>query len=134
MEDGFTATTRSLEVTVQPFFLEDQSDPEESRYTWAYRVRVRNGGSEVVQLIARRWKIVDGRGQVIEVEGPGVVGEQPVLEAGDTFEYTSGTPLNTPSGFMQGAYRMIVVATGEAFEILIPAFSLDSPYAGGQIH
>ena len=134
MEEGFTAITRAIEVTVQPFFLEDQSDPEEGRYAWAYRVRVRNQGPKTVQLIARRWKIIDGRGQVIEVQGPGVVGEQPILEPGEAFEYTSGTPLNTPSGFMQGKYQMTVVDTGESFDITIPAFSLDSPYAGRQVH
>lgn len=134
MDDGYTETTRGIEVTVQPFFLEDQSDPDENRFVWAYRVRIRNGGSETVQLLRRKWRITDGRGQIIEVEGPGVIGEQPVLEAGEAFEYTSGTPLNTPTGFMQGSYGMVTAGGGEAFEIAIPVFSLDSPHGGGPIH
>ncbi len=134
MDDGYTETTRGIEVTVQPFFLEDQSDPDENRFVWAYRVRIRNGGSETVQLLRRKWRITDGRGQIIEVEGPGVIGEQPVLEAGEAFEYTSGTPLNTPTGFMQGSYGMVTAGSGEAFEIAIPIFSLDSPHGGGPIH
>ena len=134
MESGYTKTTRAIEVTVQPSFLDDQSDPDENRFVWAYRVQIRNKGLETVQLLRRNWRIVDGKGQVIEVEGPGVVGEQPVLEAGDVFEYTSGTPLNTPSGFMQGSYRMTVSSSGEVFDVAIPAFSLDSPQGSGPIH
>ena len=134
MDNGYTETTRGIEVTVQPFFLEDQSDPDENRFVWAYRVRIRNGGPETVQLLRRKWRITDARGQVIEVEGPGVIGEQPVLEAGESFEYTSGTPLNTPTGFMQGSYGMVTSDSGEAFDIAIPVFSLDSPHGGGPIH
>ena len=134
MEGGYTETTRAIEVTVQPFYLEDQSDPDESRFVWAYRVRISNKGQETVQLLRRKWRITDGKGHVTEVEGPGVVGEQPVLEAGDSFEYTSGTPLNTPTGFMQGTYRLTASATGEAFDVAIPVFSLDSPHESGQVH
>ena len=134
MDAAYTETTRAIEVTVQPFFLEDQSDPDESRYVWAYRVRISNKGQETVQLMRRKWRIIDGKGQVTEVEGPGVVGEQPVLEAGDSFEYTSGTPLNTPTGFMQGTYRLTASATGENFDVAIPIFSLDSPHGGGRVH
>ncbi len=134
MDSPYTMTTRLIRVTVQAFFLEDQSDPEESRFVWAYRVRIDNEGVETVQLLRRKWRIIDGRGQVTEVEGPGVIGEQPVLEAGESFEYTSGTPLNTPTGFMQGSYRMSAATTGETFDIAIPAFSLDSPHAEGPIH
>lgn len=134
MDLAYTETTRAIEVTVQPFFLEDQSDPEESRYVWAYRVRISNKGQETVQLLRRKWRITDAKGQITEVEGPGVVGAQPVLEAGESFEYTSGTPLNTPSGFMQGTYRLTAAATGETFDVVIPVFSLDSPHAGGQVH
>jgi ApaG protein len=115
MEAGYSKTTRAIEVTVQPSFLDDQSDPDENRFVWAYRVRIYNRGQETVQLLRRNWRIVDGKGQVTEVEGAGVVGEQPVLEAGDVFEYTSGTPLTTPSGFMQGSYRMAVASSGEVF-------------------
>ena len=133
-EGGYTETTRDIAVTVQPFYLEDQSDPDENRFVWAYRVRIENRGHETVQLLRRKWRITDARGQVMEVEGPGVVSEQPVLEAGDSFEYTSGTPLNTPSGFMQGSYRMVTSSTGELFDIAIPTFSLDSPSGEGPIH
>ena len=131
---GYTRTTRCIEVTVQPSFLEDQSDPDENRYVWAYHVRIRNTGHETVQLMRRTWQITDGQGQTIEVAGPGVVGEQPVLEQGDAFEYTSGTPLNTPSGFMRGVYRMTILASGEVFDVTVPAFSLDSPHGQGRIH
>ena len=134
MESGYSKTTRAIEVTVQPSFLEDQSDPDENRFVWAYRVRIFNKGQETVQLLRRTWRILDGKGQVMEVEGPGVVGEQPVLEAGDVFEYTSGTPLNTPSGFMQGSYQMTIPTSGEVFDVVIPPFSLDCPHGGGPIN
>ena len=134
MEEGYTKITRAIEVRVTPFFLEDQSEPDENRFVWAYRVRIRNLGEVTVQLLRRTWRITDGRGQVIGIEGAGVIGEQPVLEAGEAFEYTSGTPLNTPSGFMQGTYRMTCTLSGELFDVAIPAFSLDSPHGGGPIH
>jgi ApaG protein len=123
----YSETTRSINVTVQPFYLEDQSTPDEGRYVWAYHVRIENQGGETVQLRNRHWKITDSRGQVQEVRGPGVVGEQPVLGPGESFEYTSGTPLPTPSGIMVGRYEM-ETPTGENFWVRIPAFSLDSPH------
>ena len=128
MADGYSATTRGIRVTVQPFFLEDQSEPDEGRFVWAYRVQIENTGTLAVQLMRRSWHITDARGRVIEVEGEGVVGEQPLLEAGESFEYTSGTPLETPSGIMKGAYHMVAPSSGEAFDVAIPAFSLDSPH------
>ena len=134
MDGAYKITTRAIEVTVQPSFLEDQSDPDENRYVWAYHVRIHNVGQETVQLLRRAWRITDGNGQTIEVEGPGVVGEQPVLEGGDAFEYTSGTPLNTPSGFMQGTYQMTVSSSGELFDVAIPPFSLDCPHGRGPSH
>ncbi len=118
--------TRGIAVQVQPFYLEDQSTPEESHYVWAYRVRIENKGEETVQLRTRYWRITDARGRIQEVRGPGVVGEQPVLKPGEMFEYTSGCPLPTSSGFMVGSYQM-ENAGGETFDIAIPAFSLDSP-------
>lgn len=118
--------TRGIAVRVQPFYLEDQSTPEESHYVWAYRVRIENKGDETVQLRTRYWRITDARGRIQEVRGPGVVGEQPVLKPGEMFEYTSGCPLPTSSGFMVGSYQM-ESAAGETFDIAIPAFSLDSP-------
>ena len=124
----YQSTTRSIAVTVQPIYLEDQSEPEDNRYIWAYHVRIDNQGGETVQLLSRHWQITDSLGSVKELRGEGVVGEQPVLEPGETFEYTSGTPLPTPSGIMLGAYEMETTA-GERFEIAIPAFSLDIPDA-----
>ena len=123
----YNAVTRHISVTVTPYFIEDQSDPEENHYVWAYQVNIENTGGETVQLISRYWHITDANGQVQEVRGEGVVGEQPVLRPGESFEYTSGTPLSTPSGIMVGRYHMETKA-GEGFEIDIPAFSLDSPY------
>ncbi|HLS69526.1 MAG TPA: Co2+/Mg2+ efflux protein ApaG [Kiloniellales bacterium] len=123
----YSETTRSIEVTVQPSYLEDQSSPEEQHFVWAYHVQIANHGSEKVQLLNRHWRITDGRGTTQEVQGPGVVGEQPVLPPGGSFRYTSGCPLTTPSGIMQGRYQM-QKDDGERFWINIPAFSLDSPH------
>lgn len=123
----YSETTRSITVTVKPVYLEDQSSPVENRYVWAYHVRIENRGRETVQLRRRYWKITDNRGQIQEVRGPGVVGEQPVLAPGESFEYTSGTPLPTPSGIMAGTYEMETKG-GESFSVAIPAFSLDSPH------
>lgn len=123
----YTATTRKITVTVQPQYLDDRSSPDEDRYMWAYQVRIENGGEDTVQLRARYWHITDANGRVQEVRGAGVVGEQPVLKPGDSFEYTSGTPLPTPSGIMAGRYQM-ESERGERFEIEVPAFSLDSPH------
>lgn len=129
----YQATTRHITVTVQPFYLEDQSAPEESHYVWAYRVTIANEGSDTVTLQSRHWRITDGLGRRQEVNGPGVVGEQPVLGPGDSFEYTSGCPLSTPSGIMVGSYTMSTEA-GEDFEVGIPAFSLDSPHDGSAVN
>ncbi|HET6220660.1 MAG TPA: Co2+/Mg2+ efflux protein ApaG [Dongiaceae bacterium] len=123
----YSQTTRSITVTVKPFYLEDQSSPADSHYVWAYHVRIENGSGETVQLRNRYWRITDSLGRIQEVRGAGVVGEQPVLKPGDSFEYTSGTPLPTPSGFMVGTYQM-ESGTGERFEVAVPAFSLDSPH------
>ena len=123
----YSETTRSITVTVQPFYLEDQSSPNEGHYVWAYHVRIENRGGETVQLRNRHWKITDSQGRMQEVRGAGVVGEQPVLAPGEAFEYTSGTPLATPSGIMVGTYEM-ETRGGESFAVRIPAFSLDSPH------
>ena len=130
---SFEETTRNISVTVKPSFLDDQSEPDESQFVWAYRIVIENKGSETVQLISRHWRITDGRGLMREVEGAGVIGEQPVLKPAARFEYTSGVPLDTPSGFMTGRYHMRT-AGGENFEIGIPAFALDSPYETGRVH
>ena len=123
----YSAVTRSIKITVKPVYLEDQSSPGDNHYVWAYQVRIENQGEDTVQLRSRYWRITDSLGRVQEVRGAGVVGEQPVLKPGDSFEYTSGTPLPTPSGIMSGEYQM-ENERGELFEIMIPAFSLDSPY------
>ena len=134
MSADYTAVTRGIEVGVQTFFLQEQSDPDAGTWVWAYRVRIANTGGETVQLLRRTWRITDAGGRLNLVEGPGVVGEQPVLRPGESFDYTSGTPLATPSGFMEGVYHMQVVATGERFDAAVPAFSLDSPHAAGGLH
>jgi ApaG protein len=131
---AYEAETRGIRVEVRPLFLEDQSSPAEGRFVWAYRVRVENRGRETVQLLRRTWRITDAHGRVQLVHGAGVVGEQPVLEPGEAFEYTSGTPLDTSSGFMAGQYHFVVTASGEAFDAEIPLFSLDSPYGAGPVH
>jgi ApaG protein len=116
-------------VSVEPTYLETRSSPADSQYFWAYRVIIENQGRETVQLLSRHWMITNARGELNEVKGPGVVGEQPVLKPGESFEYTSGAPLNTPSGMMGGAYRM-ESESGERFDIEIPTFSLDRPNQG----
>lgn len=123
----YVATTRAIAVTVEPEFLPAESDPDEARYIWAYHVSIANNGIETVRLRKRHWCITDANGTRHEVDGQGVVGEQPLLEPGNVFEYTSGTPLRTASGIMSGSYSM-EATTGEVFEVEIPAFSLDSPY------
>jgi len=129
----YNCTTRLIKITADPVFLDDESQPEDNYYVWAYTIVIENTGDEVVQLLNRYWKITDAYGQVREVRGPGVVGEQPVLQPGDSFEYTSGTPLSTATGIMAGSYEM-ATKTGEKFEVEIPAFSLDCPYAVHNVH
>lgn len=122
----YTETTRSIRIAVEPFYVADQSEPNKERWVFGYRVRIENVGGETVQLLTRHWRITDGRGRVVEVRGEGVVGEQPLLEPGESFQYTSGTPLPTPTGIMDGSYQMIT-GDGERFDVTIPAFSLDAP-------
>jgi ApaG protein len=119
--------TRGIKVIVRPQYLEGQSKPDEDHFVWAYTITVENHGRETVTLKTRYWKITDATGKVQEVRGAGVVGETPTLKPGDSFTYTSGCPLKTPSGFMVGAYQMQNDA-GELLNIEIPAFSLDSPH------
>lgn len=122
----YRAITNSIEVSVEPFFLPEQSNPAENRFVWAYQVTVVNHSPETLTLISRYWHITDELGRIQEVQGDGVVGEQPRLEPGDSFQYTSGCPLNTPSGIMVGRYTMETEG-GDRFEVDIPAFSLDLP-------
>jgi ApaG protein len=124
---NYTRTTRDITVSVEPQYLEDRSRPEDNYFVWAYTITIENHGRDTVTLRTRYWKITDATGHVQEVRGAGVVGEQPVLKPGDSYSYTSGCPLKTSSGFMVGAYQM-QLATGEFFNVEIPAFSLDSPH------
>ncbi|MEX6723272.1 Co2+/Mg2+ efflux protein ApaG [Parapedomonas caeni] len=128
IEFPYAATTRDITVRVLPAFIDDKSNPDDNHYVWAYHVRVENHGRTSVQLMTRHWIIADAHGRIQEVKGDGVVGEQPILEPSEAYEYTSGCPLSTPSGIMRGSYGMVDDA-GRSFDIDIPAFSLDSPYA-----
>ena len=130
MHDGpaYTAESNGILIRVRPSYLAGQSDPDEGRWVWAYQIEIVNLTGSTVQLMARRWTITDGHGQVEEVRGPGVVGEQPVIEPGGSYAYASGCPLSTDSGSMVGAYYM-TDAEGRSFEADIPAFSLDTPDA-----
>jgi ApaG protein len=122
----YKAVTRDIEVTVTPRFLPERSSDDKGYYFWAYTIAIVNRGATTVQLKTRHWRITDAFGRIQEVRGAGVVGEEPVLEPGGSFEYTSGVPLPTPSGFMVGSYSM-VTTSGERFDIAVPAFSLDGP-------
>jgi ApaG protein len=134
MSVDYQETTADIRVSLRSFYLADQSRPEDHHYVWAYRVRVENMRRDTVQILRRSWRITDAVGRTQTVEGEGVIGLQPVLAPGETFEYTSGTPLETPSGFMSGAYHLILTATGAAFDVAIPAFSLDSPFTNARLH
>tara|TARA_B100000965_G_C18884572_1_gene453412 strand:+ start:91 stop:483 length:393 start_codon:yes stop_codon:yes gene_type:complete len=129
----YKKTTKKIAITVNPYFLEDQSEPDDQHYVWAYQVTINNLSKERVQLKNRYWKIIDSNGTKQEVKGEGVVGEQPILNPGEKFEYTSGTPLSTPSGFMEGYYEM-ETKNGLIFEASIPKFSLDSPFTSYQLN
>ena len=129
----YTKTTKRISITVNPYYLEDQSIPEDHHYVWAYQVTINNLGQETVQLKNRYWKITDSNGIKQEIKGRGVVGEQPILNPGEKFEYTSGTPLSTPSGFMEGYYEM-ETKNGKKFDATIPLFSLDSPHVSNKLN
>jgi ApaG protein len=129
----YSEVTRAISVSVDPFYIEEQSAPAENRWVFGYKVVIENQGSAPVQLMSRHWRIMDALGRMIEVKGDGVVGEQPLLEPGGSFEYTSGTPLPTPSGIMTGSYQMLG-ADGLWFDVGIPAFSLDAPGSRGTVN
>lgn len=121
-----SATTRGVTVRVSVSFLPEQSEPAKGRWFWAYHIRLENEGNQAVQLISRHWTITDGRGGRHEVRGEGVVGEQPVIEPGQSYDYVSGCPLHTPIGAMEGSYHM-VAEDGSSFEAAIPRFPLVGP-------
>lgn len=125
--------TRGITVSVEPIYLSDQSAPEDDYYVWAYKVEIENNGEETVQIRSRVWRITDSFGRTQTTRGMGVVGEQPVLKPGEKFEYTSGTPLQAPSGMMGGNYQM-QTTEGDLFEVEIPLFSLDSPHDIKRMH
>lgn len=124
---SFEQTSHDVVVGVTPVFLESHSEPAMAHFVWAYRVRIGNQRNTPVRLLNRYWRIADSGGGVQEVRGEGVVGEQPLIQPGAVYEYTSGAPLATPSGFMSGSYEM-ETPEGERFDVAIPAFSLDSPH------
>ena len=134
MSTDYTEVTNFIRVSVRAFFMPDRSNPDESQFFWAYRVRIENLGDTPVQLLRRTWSITDAAGRTQLVHGEGVIGQTPLIEPGGSFEYTSGTPLTTASGFMRGQYHMIEPATFRAFDVTIPAFSLDSPHQPGRVH
>lgn len=129
----YSKTTNDVTVTVTPYFLDDQSSPQESHYVWAYQVNITNFSSSTIKLNHRNWVIIDANGKIINIQGEGVVGEFPILQPGDCFEYTSGTPLKTTNGIMQGFYLMSQ-ENGKQIKIDIPTFSLDSPYDKKNLH
>jgi ApaG protein len=133
MSGAYEAVTRGVLVRVEPTYLADRSDPAAGQYAWAYTVDIENHGAETVQLLSRRWVITDATNRIEEVVGPGVVGEQPLLRPGDAFHYTSACPLKTPSGAMEGTYRMETEG-GELFDAVIPAFSLHLPDATSRMN
>lgn len=135
MAGGYTysKTTRDITVNIQPNYLAEKSTPHNHEYTWSYHVLIENMGERTVQILSRHWKITDTNGASHEVIGNGLVGQQPVLKPGETFEYTSGTPLKTPSGFMSGSF-FAVTGNGEHFDVVAPAFSLDSSTRPSIVH
>ncbi len=128
----YAQETDGVVVRVEPHFLDEESEPDNNRYFWTYSVEIKNTGSLPVQLVGREWRITDAKNRTEIVRGRGVVGEEPVIEPGKSFRYTSAAPLQTASGFMAGAYTM--VREGSPFEALIPTFALDSPYGAATRH
>ena len=129
----YSETTKKINITVEPFYLEDQSEPINNHYVWAYKIIINNLSNDTVQLKNRYWKIIDSNGVENEVRGPGVIGEQPIIKPGEKYEYVSGAPLTTPSGFMQGHYEMIN-NDGKNFDVKIPLFPLDIPDERNLVH
>lgn len=132
-EPAFSQTTHEIRVSVLPMYLQNQSDPRDNIFVWAYHICIENMGKETFQLLSRYWKITDAMGRIQEVRGGGVVGEQPVLQPGSNFEYTSSVTLSLPSGVMVGSYQM-QSPSGETIEVDVPLFSLDSPEIQRTVH
>lgn len=121
------AVTRGVRVRVVSEYASDRSDPGKNKWFFLYTITIFNEGPDTVQLVTRHWIITDGTGHVEEVRGPGVVGKQPILKSGESFEYTSGCPLETPFGVMEGTYQM-VADNGERFDAKVAPFTLSEPY------
>ena len=130
---AYKAITRGIAVSVVPTYLEADSSPSNSQYLWAYRVTIENQGRETVQLLSRHWMITNARGELTQVKGSGVIGQQPFLKPGESHAYSSGALLNTPSGMMAGSYQM-ESDSGERFDVEIPTVSLDAPNQGVSLH
>lgn len=122
-----------IEVYAEPVFLEEESEPHAEQYVWSYQITIQNRSQEAVKLRRRHWKITDSNGLTHEIKGDGVVGLEPVVRPGESFSYTSGAVLSAPSGIMFGNYEM-EDQKGQAFEVSIPAFSLDSPHESHKLH
>jgi len=129
----FEEQTGGVHIAVQSYFLREQSNPDAGQYVWAYRIKISNRNPLAVKLLSRHWVITDGQGKTKEVQGDGVIGEQPLIQPHQHFIYTSGSPLGTPSGFMHGSFQMID-DEDRIFTVAIPAFSLDSPYCSQGIN
>ncbi|MBO6825855.1 MAG: Co2+/Mg2+ efflux protein ApaG [Sneathiella sp.] len=132
-DNAYRKITQGIEVSVVPTFQADRSQPENNLYIWAYHIRIENQSDEIVTLRQRCWYITDATGHTEVVRGAGVVGEQPRLTPGDHFEYSSGTPLSTPSGIMVGSYDL-EKESGGWLTVEVPAFSLDSPHEQARIN
>ena len=130
---AYQETTRDIKIRVEPSYMSDQSQPSSDRYFWAYRITIENLSDTTVRLLRRYWRLIDADGSVEEVHGVGVVGETPILAPGEEYSYTSGVPLTTPSGMMQGSFEM-VTDKGDVFSVQIPSFSLDSPHHVKTVH
>ncbi len=126
LKNSYTNTTKDIKITVWPEFIDSQNTQLGSLFIWAYHVRIDNEGAENIKLINRHWRIIDEHGVTQEVDGEGVVGEQPKIESGKAFQYSSGVHLRCPSGIMSGHYQ-VQKDNGDLFEVSIPAFSLDVP-------
>jgi ApaG protein len=125
----YSQSTESLKVTVIPKYQDDLSSPYENYYVWSYSIYIENNSEVTVKLSSRYWRIIDANGKVQEINGPGVIGQQPILRPGEAFEYTSHAQLKTSSGIMEGNYTMLLVdKENREIEIKIPTFSLDNPY------
>ena len=129
----YEQTTHGVSISVRPEYLESQSEPKSNSFTWAYHVHIENVGNQAVQILSRHWKITNSKGETHEVVGDGLIGRQPILTPGEIFEYSSGTPLSTASGFMSGSFHA-VDEHGEIFTVIVPAFSLDRPQSVRALH